>query len=144
MVITTEIKPEAMDMKRFVKMLGYSRASQREFKDVLRILVSRGFVKIQQNGFLADSMHHHKLAVIVKPIHLDYFKKKLLRTNYRIGNFTVHITTKKRKCDSCHITIRPNERYCSKIKLAKYGRVRAMEILCLACLLTKYSEEDIW
>ena len=138
-------KDQTMTLRRFAKLLGYMRSSDREFKTMLKILTSRELVKIQQSGFYAHSCHHPKLVVILKPIELDYFKRIFLtKTNYRVADFTVHRTTMKRKCDDCSVSINPGERYGVKLKIGRYKQVFGGKTLCFPCLMARYSEDDVW
>lgn len=130
-----------MSLRRFAKKLDYRSSADREFKAILRMLIAKGMVKVQQSGFYADSMHHQKLVVILKPIELDYFKRKVLtRTNFKIGDFRVHQSIKKRKCDKCHATINYGQRYGVKVKIGRRQRrtrrrtIYAATTLCLHCI----------
>jgi hypothetical protein len=40
------------------------RYGDRDFNQVLRNAVKRGSLEIQQNGFAADNLNHHKLVVV--------------------------------------------------------------------------------
>ena len=144
---------QTMTLRRFAKLLGYMRSSDREFKAVLKILTSRELVKIQQSGFYADSQHHPKLVVILQQFLIDRFKRVILgRTNFKIGDFTVHQTTKKRKCDRCKKGINYGQRYGIKLKFGRRAlyarrlRVYGGTTLCLPCLIEKFGVEDwdIW
>ena len=146
-------KGQVITLRRFAKLLGYLKSSDREFKRILKILTSRQCVQIQQSGFRADSLHHPKLIVILQPFTIERFKRIILqRTNFQIGDFMVHRTTKKRKCEDCHKSINLGQRYGVKLKIARperyirQRRVYGATILCLPCLIEKFGVEDwdIW
>jgi len=140
------VNMRSLRINRFAKQLGYARSNSRELKEVLRILEDHGFIKVQQSGFLGDSLHHKRIIVILKPFELDNFKKTMLaKTNYKIGEFIVHKTKKQRKCNRCRGIIHVSERYGSKVKFIRKtwrrpGTIK-QEILCFPCLLEKSYEE---
>jgi hypothetical protein len=140
---------KTVQLSKFAKLLNYKTAGSREFRKVLGLMVENGLVKIQQGGFLGDSMHHPKLVVIRKPLEIDHFRRiVLLQRNYRLGDFSVHVTGKERVCSKCHEKIRTCERYGVKVLLRRRrwsGRVRvyAQEILCFSCLIEKISFDDL-
>ena len=142
-----------MSLRMFAKLLGYMTSIDREFKAVLKILTSKELVKVQQSGFHAHSCHHPKILTILKPFEIDSFKRVVLsRTNYKIGDYTIHRTTKKRKCDNCKKAINYGKRYGIKVKLSrrplysKRRHVYAATTLCLPCLIEKFGLDnwDIW
>jgi len=129
-------------------MLNYPRVTSREFKRVASFLEREGIVVVQQGGFLGHSMAHPKIVTVLKPLELDAFKQVVMsNTNFTVGEFTVHKTTKKRKCGECRRTIDYGERYGVKLR---FGRKRkgshrkiiiAQEVLCFPCLLEKTGVE---
>jgi hypothetical protein len=142
-------KGRAFRLGLFAKMLNYPRATSREFKRVLSFLERSGIVAIQQGGFLGDNMHHPKLVVIRKPLEIEHFRRVvLLQRNYRLGDFSVHVTGKDRECAKCHKKIRRGERYGVRVQLrrrrwARKVLVYAQEILCFPCLIEKINFEDL-
>ena len=146
-------KGKAMHLTKFAKMLEYPRVTNREFKRVLKFLENQGLVIIQQGGFLGHSMYHPKIITILKPLELDTFKQVVFsRTNFKIGEFTVHKTREKRKCERCSHVIDFGERYGSKVQLGRRsyrghrkGRaiVISQNIVCLSCLLEEAGIEGI-
>ena len=52
MLSTMQIRPQAMDLKRFAKLMGYLTAANREFKANLTTLTEKRYVKLQQSGFI--------------------------------------------------------------------------------------------
>jgi hypothetical protein len=143
-------KGRSMYLSKFAKLLNYPRASNREFKRVLKFLQKEGLVAVEQGGFSGDSMHHHKIVTILKPVELDNFKHVILtRTNYAIGEFTIHKTKEKRKCERCKHVIDFGERYGVKIHIGRkrYGVKKrvifAQNIVCLPCLLEEAGIDDL-
>jgi hypothetical protein len=134
---------------RFAKLLGYSRASNHEFRQIIRYFEKLGFVAVQQSGFMGHSMYHPKLVAILKPLEIVAFKHAvLLRTNYAIGEFAVHKTQEKRKCEQCKHIIDIGERYGVKVRLGRLrqGKKRivfSQTILCLYCLLEQAGIEGL-
>jgi hypothetical protein len=130
-------------------MLNYPRATSREFKRVLGFLERERIIEIQQSGYKGDSMHHPKLVVVRKPLQIDQFRRLVLfQRNYRIGDFTVHVTGKQRTCSKCHEKISRGERYGVKVQLqrrrwGRRARVYAEEVLCFPCLLEKVGFDDL-
>lgn len=140
---------KTVQLSKFAKLLNYKTSGSREFRKVLGLMIENGLVEIQQGGFLGDSMHHPKLIVIRKPLEIDHFRRVvLLQRNYRLGDFSVHVTGKERVCAGCHEKIRTGERYGVKVLLrrrrwARGARVYAQETLCFPCLIEKISFEDL-
>lgn len=146
-------KGQTITLRSFARLLGYTKSSDREFKTVLKILTSKELIKIQQSGFYAHSCHHPKILIILEPFEVDRFKRIILgRTNFKIRDFTVHRTTKKRKCDGCNKIINYGQRYGIKLKIGRralYVRRRKVfggTTLCFPCLIEKFGVEDwdIW
>jgi len=46
--------------------MGFPSARASTFHRFLDKAIKNGFVKVQQNGFRADSMHHHKIIIQLK------------------------------------------------------------------------------
>jgi hypothetical protein len=143
-------KGKTMCLSRFAKLLNYPRASNREFKRILQFLEKEGLIVVQQGGFVGDSMHHPKIVAILKPLELDAFSNVVLtRTNFTIGDFTVHKTKEKRKCEKCKHVIEFGARYGVKIQLgrkrkgAKRRIVFAQNVVCLPCLLEEAGIEGL-
>jgi hypothetical protein len=142
--VTIVNKGRAFHLAKFAKFLNYSRSSNPEFKRILEFLESEKLVVIQQGGYLGDNMHHEKIIAVLKPFELDIFKRKvLLRTNYTVGDFTVHVSQTKHICGKCHLKIRIGEHYGVKIEigrkrsysLSKKRIIFDQTIRCLPCLL---------
>jgi len=145
------LKPgKVFELSRFSKFLNYKTAGSREFRKVLNLMLGNGLVEIQQSGFLGDNIHHPKLVVIRKPLEIDHFRRVVLfQRNYRLGDFSVHVTGKELLCSKCHQKIRIGERYGAKVKICRRPqskrrvRVYAQEILCFPCLIEKVNFEDL-
>lgn len=142
-------KGRAFQVAKFVKLLNYPRASNAEFRRVLNVLQKQGLVVLQQGGYLGDSMHHAKIITVLEPIKLDIYKRVIEfgRVNFTMGEYTVHRTMQNRKCRICKHVIRMGDRYGAKVHLkrieASRPRVFAQEIVCLPCLLEKFTVEDL-
>jgi len=54
----------AFTMNRFAKFMGFKNALSPDFRRVLRSLVDKKAIVVQQSGFKADSSHHEKLVII--------------------------------------------------------------------------------
>lgn len=140
-------KGRALHLANFAKYLNFTRANDREFRRILRFLESIGFVEVQQGGFLGHSMFHEKIVAVKKPFELDKFRRVILRTNYVIGDFTVHVTGSKRKCNGCHQSILPGMHYGGKgfpTRKKSHGkRFVYTKVLCLPCLLEQTEIEEL-
>jgi hypothetical protein len=137
-------KGRVFRLSLFAKMLDYPRVTSREFKRIVGYLEKEGVIVVQQGGFLGHSMAHPKIVAILKPLKLDEFTQVMAsRTNFRLGDFTVHKTTKRRKCEKCRRIIDYGERYGACLEFGrrrKYSSrkiVRAVKVLCFPCLLEK-------
>jgi hypothetical protein len=142
-------KGKSRTITKFAKLLNYPRASNTEFKRILRFLEINEFVVVQQGGFLGDNMHHDVIVTTRKPLELDRFRRVILtRVNYSIGEYVVHRSESKRKCDKCKHVISIGERYGTKPEISEKNRsgkhhVFAVHVLCLLCLLEKHSIDDL-
>lgn len=142
-------KGKSLTVTKFAKRLNYPRASNREFKRILRILEANEYVVVQQGGFLGDNIHHNIIVTVLKPLDLDRFKRVILtEVNYNIGEYTVHRSKESRKCEKCKHSISVGERYGSKIKIGKkptFGKphIIFLSIVCLPCLLERQTLEEL-
>lgn len=142
------LRPGALDLGKFVKRLGYKSARDREFTVLLKMLVSRRIVEVQQSGFLGHSLAHHKIVVIREQFELEDAERinANLHVNFNAGYYTVHRATKPFKCNACKESIQPGERYGSRVRLGRRrwpsGKriVMIYTILCLPCLIVRYDE----
>jgi hypothetical protein len=133
----------------FAKLLNYPRASNREYKRILRWLEHEGLAVEEQGGYLGDNMHHDKIVTVLKPFDIDRFKKIIItRTNYRIGKWGIHRSEAERKCNKCKGIIAKGERYGSDVGISgrsKGGKSHAFfrDIICLNCLMDAHEYEDL-
>jgi len=64
---------QILTLSVFAKKLGYSSASDREFREQLKLLQTSGVVKVQQSGYSGHSTAHPKNVVMTKDIE-DLFR----------------------------------------------------------------------
>jgi hypothetical protein len=139
------LKNDCLTLKRFAHLLNYPTAQNKEFNTILKYLVKRGWVEIQQSGFRGHNLEHHKLIAVREPLEIDHFKRIIekLKVNFQIGEYTIHQTTKLRRCGRCKNKIYPSERYGVRLFLRGRrhgGGVRKMRIVCFLCLVNDYEE----
>jgi hypothetical protein len=55
---------KVLSLSKFARETGFPPGERKGFKKHLKKLLSEGLIEIQQGGFLADNLHHHKLVII--------------------------------------------------------------------------------
>ena len=66
----------------FARRLGFRDARDKKFRQLLKLAEKKGLIKIQQSGFKADSMHHPKIVVLMKPFEEVKFVERTVFPSY--------------------------------------------------------------
>lgn len=156
------MKSKVLTTSSFARKLGFKDAHQKQFRQLLKLATKRKFIKIQQGGFYADSMHHPKLVVLMKPFeevkfiqntvfpshlldkNVDGFRLTKRRTGFKrllkSGEYSKH---KWWFCEDCGIRIKVGQPYASKVD---YSRTNGFEqhvpvfCKCVPCFLDLVEE----
>lgn len=153
-----------MTKKTLARNLGFKTPKDKHFRQLLKIAEQRKLVKIEQGGFLGDSMHHHKIVVILKVPNLlrlvenSVFPSWL--TNTRINGYSLHMerTGKRRQlktgeysrhkwwiCEDCKREIKIGQPYASRVDFSKHkGNFVPVYCKCFPCFLDMVEEYELF
>jgi hypothetical protein len=139
----------------FARRLGFKNAGEKRFRQIIKLAVKKGLLRIEQGGFKADSMHHPKLVVLmrsfdeVKFIERAVFPSYTLTTEVAWYRLVKHRTGRRRllksgelsqnewwMCEDCGRKIRIGQPYAVKIDFSKtrYGTI-PIRCKCVSCFL---------
>jgi hypothetical protein len=140
----------------FARRLGFKNASEKRFRQLIKLAVKKGLLRIEQGGFKGDSMHHPKLVVLMKSFDEVKFIERAAFPSYtlstEVGGYRLvkHRTGRKRLlksgkysqnewwvCEDCGRKIRIGQPYASKIDFSKAVAPNMMPVSCkcVSCYL---------
>ena len=108
-----------MTLSQFAKQIGFNRASDKRFKELLRSWQVQGHIRIYQGGYAGDSMHHPKKVQISKTLSSyqesakTYSRTKTEKLLNEFG-FQTRRAEKVHNCLTCAGKIFPHELYHTK------------------------------
>jgi hypothetical protein len=68
----------------FARRLGFKNAGEKRFRQLIKLAVKKGLLRIEQGGFKADSMHHPKLVVLMRSFDEVKFIERAVFPSYTL------------------------------------------------------------
>jgi len=145
----------------FARRLGFRDARDKKFRQLLKLAEKKGLIKIQQSGFKADSMHHPKIVVLMKPFEEVKFVERTVFPSYvpftEVDGYKLvkHRTGRKRLlksgvfsknvwwvCEKCGKKIRVGHPYAVKVDFREKNCSEFMPVRCrcISCFLDLVEE----
>lgn len=139
----------------FARRLGFQNANDPKFKQVKKLAVKKCYIKIQQDGFYADSLHHPKVIVQLQPFDPAIFLQNTVFPSYirekNVDGYSFTITRTGRKrllksgefsshewwvCEDCGRKIKIGQPYAGKVDFPRpKGENFPIYCKCISCFL---------
>jgi hypothetical protein len=155
----------AFTKSTFARRLGFSSASDKKFRALLKLAERKGLVKIQHGGFRSDWKYHPYIVVLMKPFEEIRFIERTVFPSYTLrsgveGYRLVKQRTGFRRplkdglisynewwvCEDCGRKINIGKPYAVKVDFAKktFNAILPIRIKCVSCYLDLIEEVEGW
>jgi hypothetical protein len=147
----------------FARRLGFSNASDKKFRALLKLAERKKLIRIQHGGFRSDWKYHPYIVVLMKPFEEVRFIERVIFPSYSlhtgVGNYRLikQRTGLKRPlksglfsehvwwiCEDCGRKIHVGQPYAVKVDFSQRAETMPVRCKCVSCYLDLIEEVEGW